>query len=328
MKRKTAVLFMTAVMLAASAMLSVPAAFAQSIDPPETPVLPTYISFSGTVQDVRETDGQQIVLTENEDGNQVAFRLDGQTVKLTDAKPEKGAKLIGFYNTKAPMTMIYPPQPYAEVVAVNLPEAQSAKVDIFDDKLISKDGELKLNISPDTVVLSADGEKYTGELPGRRLAVLYSKVTRSIPGITTPEKVVVLFEKAVAPTYVLTEEEKKMISNSFSNLGIVVNGKPIEGLKPFPNDKGILMVPVRAVAEAMGLPVEWLAESSSIQIGKNVTFALNKDAYSLNKMTPVELGAAPLLKDDKTYVPMEFFSTLLKASVTITEGNLVIKTAE
>jgi hypothetical protein len=157
---------------------------------------------------------------------------------------------------------------------------------------------------------------------------MYSKVTRSIPGITTPEKVVVLNEKAVAPIYVLTDEEKEMISNSFSNLGIVVNGKPVDGVKPFPNDKGILMVPVRAVAEAMGLTVEWQAATSSIQVGKSASFALNKDAYSVNKMPAVELGAAPILKDDKTYVPMEFFSTILNASVTITDGNIVIKSVE
>ncbi|MDR2648819.1 MAG: copper amine oxidase N-terminal domain-containing protein [Clostridiales bacterium] len=303
--------------------------------------LPNFISFSGKIKEIQKPAAEnagytEVLLTENAEGGQTAFRITGDTCFVTDKKADIGAEIIGFYDGGAPMTMQYPPSPMAKVIAVGLEKDKFIKVDRFNKELISEDGQLKLNIGPDTKTTLQNSEAFDGELASRTLVVIYSGATRSIPAQTTPEKIVVLYEKAVppiytltdeekaalnsgngtakpaAPGYELTEEDKAMLAKGSRNLTISVNNVTVDGPKPYINEDGVFMLPVRAVAEAMGLNVEWSGGANTVQVGKSASFAIGRDAYAKNKMAPVELGTAPVLKGGVTYVPLDFFTKIIE----------------
>jgi hypothetical protein len=87
----------------------------------------------------------------------------------------------------------------------------------------------------------------------------------------------------------------------------VDNSEKLESPGAFMNESGIIMVPVRAVAESMGLHVEWYGDTKTVQIGKSLSFTIGKDSYAYNRMFPISLGTAPILKESRTYVPIDFF---------------------
>ena len=98
------------------------------------------------------------------------------------------------------MGMIYPPQFTASVIING--DFINIAVDRFDDDLISYDGLLMLSIGDETEIILQDGELFDCELAHRKMVVLYDISTRSIPAITTPSKIIVLFERfATGPAF-------------------------------------------------------------------------------------------------------------------------------
>ena len=68
------------------------------------------------------------------------------------------------------------------------------KSDIFAD-LINAKGDLTLHISDEIEITDRDGNKVSSdELEGKNLLVFYTQVALSLPGQTTPEKIIVLGE--------------------------------------------------------------------------------------------------------------------------------------
>ena len=51
---------------------------------------------------------------------------------------------------------------------------------------------LKLNISPNTLILLENGQAFTGKISNRNLIVVYGATTRSIPAQATPYKIIVM----------------------------------------------------------------------------------------------------------------------------------------
>lgn len=79
-----------------------------------------------------------------------------------------------------------------------------------------------------------------------------------------------------------------------------------------------MMVPVRKVCEALGMTVEWSEEKQEVTLKTDsltISFAPNKDAYSINGAQSVQLGIKPVLKYDTTYVPFDFVSKILNLPV-------------
>ncbi len=90
------------------------------------------------------------------------------------------------------------------------------------------------------------------------------------------------------------------------------------------NDR--VMVPMRDIFTALGYKMEWDNESRMIFAGKdNLSFAMqigNKEAVVNNKLT--YLDTPPFIRNDKTFVPLRFVSTISGAEVSwIPENNLV-----
>lgn len=88
----------------------------------------------------------------------------------------------------------------------------------------------------------------------------------------------------------------------------------------------VVMIPVRAVGEALGYTVTWVAEyptevrldngtvKTTITIGEDLYFMASSTAIGMSKPSP--LGVAPVAEHGVTYVPMDLFGLL---------GNGVVK---
>lgn len=95
-----------------------------------------------------------------------------------------------------------------------------------------------------------------------------------------------------------------------------------------------IMLPLRATAEKLGFKVVWNEENQSIDLDDgevNTKVYIGKDNYYMASSTaigmsaPTALGAAPILKGDKTYVPAGMFEILCgKGSVEVKDNSVVI----
>lgn len=103
---------------------------------------------------------------------------------------------------------------------------------------------------------------------------------------------------------------------------ITVNGLPIFANTIFRDNA--TMIPVRAIAEALGYEVGWEEEANRVTLNRGaqyITMTLGQDAYTFSRMAPVSLGSAPILVNDSTtYVPVSFLSEILGAEYTV-EGD-------
>ncbi len=78
-----------------------------------------------------------------------------------------------------------------------------------------------------------------------------------------------------------------------------------------------VMLPLRAICEALGYEVGYDAQSTMISLTRGahyITMYPTKDEYTFSKMAPVSLGIAPQLVDDRTYVPVSFVETILQSA--------------
>ena len=145
--------------------------------------------------------------------------------------------------------------------------------------------------------------------------VIYGVSTHSLPAHTAPISVTVMFEKAVAPIIEIGETVTQL----------VVNGEIIEAPQPYINDEGVVMIPLRAAAEALGFEVTWDGEYQKIGVGQFVTLEIGRDYYSYARMAPIELGTAPVLENSTTFVPLKFFKEVLhQNSAYVFEGQAII----
>lgn len=82
-----------------------------------------------------------------------------------------------------------------------------------------------------------------------------------------------------------------------------------------------IMVPVRAVAQAMGYSVEWNAENKEVSIENDtwkVVFRIGKDDYygvtkiedAVGMTAPQKYGIAPQLVENTTFVPAKMFELM------------------
>lgn len=127
---------------------------------------------------------------QGEDGSIFSFVISPSTYVLNQEPFRPGDTIIAFYDSLAPMPLIYPPS-YQAVAAVKPWGDQSAMLDVFDQYQRNSDNSLVLNLSPATNIRTQNGQIFTGRLANRLLLVLYTATTRSLPPQTTPDQVVV-----------------------------------------------------------------------------------------------------------------------------------------
>jgi len=88
-----------------------------------------------------------------------------------------------------------------------------------------------------------------------------------------------------------------------------VNGETkVMDVAPFINDAGRTMVPVRFIAEAMGLAVQWDGEKRQVIItGEGTEVVLTIDSnIAMVDGTPVKMDSKAVIVDGRTFVPLRF----------------------
>lgn len=158
----------------------------------------TYQEVKGYAQKIEERNGYKYmyVTSEYEKGNvqESYFVISDKTVVIGDI--ESGVEVVGIYDARLPMLMIYPPQ-YPVLAVKAIEEGVSVKVDKFDNfmgdgRLLSEDRSLVINLGKDTPVLDSKGNSYTEDLMGKTLYIEYDIVLESYPLQTTPKVIIVL----------------------------------------------------------------------------------------------------------------------------------------
>ena len=190
-------------------------------------------------------------------------------------------------------------------------------------------------------------------LDGRMLVVTYGPTTRGIPAQTIPGedgqnmKIVVLFERAVAlpggisldtelPQAELHQTELPQIEDNtlmeWTVNEIVVEGEIIAA--QWQRIDGVYYVPLRAVVDALGLgdTIEWNGDTRSVTLSNgtsNITMTIGSNNYLVGGTTIYGLTYAPIIVDNRTYVPFRFFSEIFgMTNAYHLEGQVVINNDE
>ncbi|PYE47211.1 copper amine oxidase N-terminal domain-containing protein [Paenibacillus barcinonensis] len=117
---------------------------------------------------------------------------------------------------------------------------------------------------------------------------------------------------------------------------LTVNGRVVEVKRaermPF-EQKGTVMVPLRATAEALGYKVSWIAAEKAVKVDESIQFAMVKEGsmqvqYTgklkiINLSQDVELPAAVQSIKGVMYVPVTFFEPFFN-EIIVNEGNVSI----
>lgn len=113
-----------------------------------------------------------------------------------------------------------------------------------------------------------------------------------------------------------------------SKMDIVVNNKIIDASAAYTNAKGIVMVPLRAISEALGYDVKLIG--NTIHIGIVSSMTIGEDYYTFAKMAPFKLGTAPeLINQNTTFVPLSYFKEVLSMNnAYVFENQIVIDNEE
>lgn len=121
-------------------------------------------------------------------------------------------------------------------------------------------------------------------------------------------------------------DEVMVISAAPESYKIVINGDTLDlkyqklFAEKDANGKTVLMVPLRAISEALGFKVDWKDRSAYIDDGQmHTTVTIGKDEYSattsiegaVGATGPFSLGAAPQIVNNRTYVPLQIFEILM-----------------
>lgn len=193
------------------------------------------------------------------------------------------------------------------------------KSDIFGD-LINAKNNLALHLNADIDITDTNGNKVEKDkLEGKILLVFCTQVAMSIPGQTTPDKIIVIGDAA-------KDDEKTNDKADEKAVEYVVAAKDVI------KEDDVTMLPLRLVSEGLGYEVGWNDNLKRITVGTvqmGVNFTLGENKYYKSKMTPFVLEKAPQMQIfgdyGVTYVPASFFTDVLLAEVTEnTDGSVSV----
>ncbi|GAA0845655.1 hypothetical protein GCM10008915_50390 [Bifidobacterium pullorum subsp. gallinarum] len=135
-----------------------------------------------------------------------------------------------------------------------------------------------------------------------------------------------------APQAGESQEQKPVVISAAMDYGVLVNGKDVTGAGFMNTDAKLVMIPLRSVSEALGFELDWNQEDRSAELTKPgspiwTLVQTGKDQYAVNKMYK-SLGAAPVNVKGTLYVPANFFSEVLRASVAVDGMKVSITSGE
>ncbi len=270
------------------------------------------------------TDGNSETVI-NFDENTLFITADGNKISKDDINAEDSVTLIA----DSAMTRSLPPQCYGYIVIKHGEEDATLPIyaeiaTVSEDEngntvVLSRDGNYRIVIGEETRLMPLATRQIVGldEIKeGARILVYSDIMTMSIPAVVPAERVIVLGEEVQGSED--AAEEAKIEE-------IIVNGEKIDG--KIIDNNGILMLPVRKICEKLGLDVTWNGERKAIAVGTvqmGAEFNIGVNSYKKAKMMAQQLSAAPVLDEDTTYVPSDFFAEIAESEVIAEDGAIKI----
>ena len=159
-----------------------------------------FLSITGTISTIEDfwiNESQEslgcykLISLQDDNGSTTNFVVSPDTYILNNDILLPGDRVTGYYDGNAPVPLIYPPQ-YRALVMHKAQSFPNIKVAYFNNQLVSSDNQLKLNLSPSTLIVIRNGLLFSRNPANRNLIVIYGPTTRSIPAQTSPYKVIVL----------------------------------------------------------------------------------------------------------------------------------------
>ncbi len=152
-----------------------------------------YQMITGTIMAIQDVDSDccSKIISINNQGQEVQFVVSGRTLVVGSTMLRRGMRVAAFYDTNLPVPAIYPPRYQAEIVTM-LWRNQSVKLSYFDESLLATDRSLQLNLNSQVKITTANGQSYSCSPGNAYLLVYYTITTRSLPPVTTPQRIVVL----------------------------------------------------------------------------------------------------------------------------------------
>ncbi len=325
-------------------------------------VLAPYIESTYKVSAVSSFDGFKALLECTNGTDELTHLTISENTLLVDNQGNKidlntikeGSSVTMFYNITNPTLMVLPVRYTPDVLVLNTENDGFVKADSFSDELVNSQNTLELNIDDSTVIEFANGAKMAAsadDIKNSDAVVFYTTTTRSIPAQTTPSKVIILGDATDTSMFDIADEADSDVTEVPTTIGtpdgvildeamgvdaenyaaLTVNGNKVDA--HFIDSEGVTMLPIRVVAEAMGLDVNWDESRQAVSVGTTqmgVFLQIGENKYSKAKMKAAELEKAPELVDigetSLTYVPVSFFADILEADVTTDEttGSIAI----
>jgi len=249
--------------------------------------------------------------------------VDGNGYKTSIEAIENGTSLKVIASQA--MTMSLPPQSYAHVI-MTADDNGGYPIYAEVDRITTDDNGNIVFSSKDGIYDIVYGEGITSVesfatrnivtaqdiKEGSRILVFADIMTMSIPALVPANRIVLL------------PEVTEIVENSKPE-AVTVNGEAVDAT--ILEKDGMILLPVRAIAEKMGLDVAWDDGLKAVTVGTvpmGATFNIGLNSYTKARMMPQTLSAAPIAEEGRTYVPVDFFTEILESQVTIENGVLNI----
>lgn len=152
-----------------------------------------YQSVSGIIQNISNLSDNccNLIVSIISENGIVNLLVSPDTYVANCLRLVRGMSIIAFYDANAPVPLISPPQFQAIVIAQKSPR-ENVMLMKFDENLTAYDNSLQLNIGPNTMVTTSNGQPFNCSLGNHLLLVYYSETTRSIPPQTSPRRIIVM----------------------------------------------------------------------------------------------------------------------------------------
>lgn len=156
----------------------------------------SYTAVTGTITQIQPDIGNgsdygcsMTISIQSYQQGMVQFTLTGNTYVVDNALLSPGDTVTFFYDSNAPVPLIYPPR-YRAVVAAKSGSRQYY-LGQFDNDYLSTDNTLRMNGSIPIRFLLPNGQIFPGAMVGKTVLVEYQSSTRSIPALINPSRVFV-----------------------------------------------------------------------------------------------------------------------------------------
>lgn len=245
------------------------------------------------------------------DESAVLDNATGKAVKLADVK--LGARVYAYYSEQ--MTRSIPAQSALYLLLTNVDDTTPAFYWTVEDVAHSNSQNKRLTVNNGDLVITVNtAEKIT---PGSTVAVWYDMVMPSLPAQATASRVVPL----ISVDHSKAVEEAVPVDTPMPDpKWVTVNGERLHVVVERLN--GQAMIPLRAVAEALGFTVTWNPAEMSAHITNGTVqtkVAMGDKTYYMQTAIPGAVGltgpqnlGAPvyLRHNERMFVPARLFQLL------------------